>query len=523
MSNLVVRNINNSKPVRQKKFNSGLKLNTSHFQKLFSLASGKVKPLQDNNNSNNNNLIKQILDKGKTMSEPVLSDFGNDNNMESSISFIKKIHEIISDKGDNISKTFEYEEMSKCILKMICASNNNSVQKSQVFELEKNFHALLLKINKKKSKLRNLIYNFLKKNTVLENEKETRDIGVQTDNVQLVSSSIQTDNVQLVSSSIQIDNVQLVSSSNQTEVYKNIPQYINTTEREAANALMILFNKSDTDSTDEEFQFTDSAYEDSSDNLSNDNFSNDNLSSSQSSEELNEELSQELIKDLMRRKSGRVTAKPIHYVDEWDRFNCGKYGKYFNNDSNVSNGKQSNIVKKKLKSDKLRSRKNIWIRVKQLCPGYKLQQYQYFLRKIKSKGITEDIDIKKLVQKASKKINRNNSFSQNSKTSSNKTCTTTTKRKRNNEDTNFKAKPKNKYIKKRNKNSYHLFLKSMRGEGYSKIELDNMYKYQKDKFKFKKRKQYSQSVKMSSEKMPLSEYDCVSIDDINFYQSTVEF
>ena len=26
----------------------------------------------------------------------------------------------------------------------------------------------------------------------------------------------------------------------------------------------------------------------------------------------------------------------------------------------------------------------------------------------------------------------------------------------------------------------------MRGEGYSKIELDNMYKYQKDKFKFKK-------------------------------------
>ena len=60
MSNLVVRNINNSKPVRQKKFNSGLKLNTNHFQKLFSLASGKVKPLQDNNNSNNN-LIKQIL------------------------------------------------------------------------------------------------------------------------------------------------------------------------------------------------------------------------------------------------------------------------------------------------------------------------------------------------------------------------------------------------------------------------------------------------------------------------------
>ena len=505
MSNLVVRNINNSKPVRQKKFNSGLKLNTSHFQKLFSLASGKVKPLQDNNNSNNNNLIKQILDKGKTMSEPVLLDFGNDNNMESSISFIKKIHEIISDKGDNISKTFEYEETSKCILKMICASNNNSVQKSQVFELEKNFHALLLKINKKKSKLRNLIYNFLKKNTVLENEKETRDIGVQTDNVQLVSSSIQT------------DNVQLVSSSNQTEVYKNVPMDINTTEREAANALMFLFNKSDTDSTDEEFQFTDSAYEDSSDNLSNDNFSSDNLSSSQSSEELNEELSQELIKDLMKRKSGRVTAKPIHYVDEWDRFNCGKYGKYFNNDLNVHNGKQSNIVKKKLKSDKLRSRKNIWIRVKQLCPGYKLQQYQYFLKKIKSKGITEDIDIKKLVQKASKKINRNNSFSQNSKTSSNKTCTT--KRKRNNEDTNIKVKPKkNKYIKKRNKNSYHLFLKSMRGEGYSKIELDNMYKYQKDKFKFKKRKQYSQS-----EKMPLSEYDCVNVDDINFYQSTIEF
>ena len=410
MSNLFVRNINNSKPVRQKKFNSGLKLNTSHFQKLFSLASGKVKPLQDNNN-----LIKQILDKGK--------------------------------------------------------SNSNIIKKDSTMDFNCNHKV----------------------------EKQTRDIGVQT------------------------DNVQLVSSSNQTEVYNNIPQYINTTEREAANALMFLFNKSDTDSTDEEFQFTDSAYEDSSDNFSNDNFSSDNLSSSQSSEELNEELSQELIKDLMRRKSGRVTAKPIHYVDEWDRFNCGKYGKYFNNDSNVSNGKQSNIVKKKLESNKLRSRKNIWIRVKQLCPGYKLQQYQYFLRKIKSKGITEDIDIKKLVQKASKKINRNNSFSQNSKTSSNKTCTTTTKRKRNNEDTNFKVKPKNKYIKKRNKNSYHLFLKSMRGEGYSKIELDNMYKYQKDKFKFKKRKQYSQSVKMPSEKMPLSEYDCVSIDDINFYQSTIEF
>ena len=29
----------------------------------------------------------------------------------------------------------------------------------------------------------------------------------------------------------------------------------------------------------------------------------------------------------MKRKSGRITAKPIHYVDEWDRFNCGKYGK----------------------------------------------------------------------------------------------------------------------------------------------------------------------------------------------------
>ena len=49
-----------------------------------------------------------------------------------------------------------------------------------------------------------------------------------------------------------------------------------------------------------------------------------------------------------------------------------------------------------------------------------------------------------------------------------------------------------------------------------------MYKYQKDKFKFKKRKQYSQFVKMSSEKMPLSEYDCVNVDDINFYQSTME-
>ena len=79
------------------------------------------------------------------MSEPVLSDFGNDNNMESSISFIKKIHEIISDKGDNISKTFEYEETSKCILKMICASNNNSVQKSQVFELMKKFSCIVVK------------------------------------------------------------------------------------------------------------------------------------------------------------------------------------------------------------------------------------------------------------------------------------------------------------------------------------------------------------------------------------------
>ena len=58
----------------------------------------------------------------------------------------------------------------------------------------------------------------------------------------------------------------------------------------------------------------------------------------------------------------------------------------------------------------------------------------------------------------------------------------------------------------------------MYGEGYSKIELNNIYKYKKNKFKIFKRKNYSKFVKT-----PLLEYDCVNLDDINFYQSTIKF